>query len=104
MRNFSLALTAVLVCSAAGSAWATSVKVVTTTRRVTFTVDNSSQLPLVCSGKLTAVTKSGKYVDAKMEKESVDSGAFKELFITTYDDKDPFVDGWSDISCTVPNP
>ena len=104
MRNFSLAIAAVLVCSTVGSAWATSVKVVTTARRVTFTVDNSSQLPLICSGKLTAKTKSGKYVDAKMEKESVTPGSFKELFITTYDDQDPFVDGWSDISCSAPTP
>lgn len=103
MRKSGFALiAAVLACSVAGTAWATSVGVAKTSRKVTFTVENSSPYALVCDGKLTALTKSGKRIEAPMKKESVAPGAIHELYIDAFDDKDPFVDGWSDISCVTP--
>jgi hypothetical protein len=103
MRTFRIAAVIILTWVLADAAQATSVKVATTARQVTFTVDNTSAFTLVCDGTLTGKTKSGKYVETKMVKESVAPGTSKEVWVyVRIDSKDIFVDGWSDISCATP--
>lgn len=102
MRKFSIVIVAALLAaSVAGTAFATSVKVIKSARRVTFRVENTTKSPLICDGKLVAKTKSGKFLEAFMKKETVKPGAENELYLTADDAAaDPFVDGWSNIACT----
>lgn len=100
MKKYRIAcIGAVLACSVIGSALASSVEVTRTLRKVTFTVENTYSYTLICDGTLTAKTKSGKFLEAKMKKVSVMPGAMREIFINASNDSDPFVDGWSDIKC-----
>ena len=86
--------------SAAAHAAGPSVKVTRT--RVTFSMTNASAYPMTCKGKLTAKTKAGKFIDAKVE-ETMRPGGEIELFITAEGD-DLFADGWTDISCEAQPP
>lgn len=102
MRKRRFAIAVLLAGSAVGTAWATSAKVTRTAGQVGITVENSSAYPLACDGTLTGKTKSGHFVDAKMEKVTIGPGGFQTVFVTTDAAADPFVDGWSDIACATP--
>ncbi|MEK7545580.1 MAG: hypothetical protein AAB554_00715 [Patescibacteria group bacterium] len=104
-RRIAFASAALALAFASPAAAEKLARVEVTPRQVTFTVMNPSPFLMTCTGQLVGITKKGKKLVVRLDRDEIQPGGERSLSLYSWNHaKDPFIDGWSDMVCDAPNP